>query len=239
MSTNKDDESIQLEGETVFFHHLSQDKEKLERYQKAVSEGKITDFDPTVLTKLRKLYYAFYSGLIYIYYEPTDFENIAHKLELLTYALEDKKFQIVHGSTDSTRDIQFARYGTKHLDYNSWIEVEEGQKTWVYDLFSLKRMEKGIYYQLEHPDVSKIIPGEAVINHPARAQENYTNFHDGFIEILFAEMPQMEKNVSHHPFKEILSPELMRFKADIHYDDLLLKVKEEFVTIKEEYMNKK
>lgn len=219
--------SIPLEDETVFFHNLSKNKDKLELYKKAVSEGKITDFDQTVLTRLRKLYYVFYSGLIYIYYEPTDFENIAHKLELLTHVLEDRKFQIVHGSTDSTRDISFALYGTKHLDYNSWIEVEEGQKTWVYDLFSLKRMEKNTYYQLEHPDISKIILGEAILNHPSRTQENYTRFHDGFIEILFSRMPEMEKNMDHHPFREILSPELMRFKADIHYDDLLLKVREE------------
>ena len=135
-------ESIQLDGETIFFHHLSQNKEKLELYKRAVLEGKITEFDPTTLTRLRKLYFAFYSGLIYLFYEPTTFDNIGNKLELLTYALEDKKFQIVHGDTDSTREIHFFLYGSKHLDYNSWIEVEEGQKIWVYDLFSLLRFEK-------------------------------------------------------------------------------------------------
>ena len=122
------DGSIQLKEETVFYHHLSQNKEKLELYKKAILEGKITEFDPTVLTRLRKLYYAFYSGLIYIYYIPTDFENIGSKLELLTYALEDKKFQIVHGNTDSTREIPFDQYDSKPLDDNSWIEVEEEQK---------------------------------------------------------------------------------------------------------------
>ena len=39
-------------------------------------------------------------------------------------------------------------------------------------------------------------------------------------------MPTIEKNMENHPFKEILIPELMRFKASIHYDDLLLKAKE-------------
>lgn len=234
MSMNKDvHSSIKLNGETVFFHHLSQDKNKLELFRKAVSEGKITDFDQTTLTRLRKLYYAFYSGLIYIYYEPTDLNNIGNKLELLTHTLEDKKFQIVHGDTDSTREIKFSLYETKELDYNSWVEVKEGQKTWVYDLFSLLRIEKDVYDQLEHPNIKSVIPKESILNHPGGDSENYTQFHGGFIEILFAQMPTMEKNMNHHPFKEILVPELMRFKADIHYDDLLLKNKEEIM------MNKK
>jgi len=220
-------ESIQLDGETVFFHHLSQNKEKLELYKRAVLEGKITEFDPTTLTRLRKLYFAFYSGLIYLFYEPTSFDNIGNKLELLTHALEDRKFQIVHGSTDSTREIHFFLYETPHLDYNSWIEVEEGQKIWVYDLFSLLRFEKDTYYQLEQPKVDRVIPKEVILNHPGREKQEYTKFHDGFIEILFAQMPTIEKNMDHHPFKEILIPELMRFKRGIHYDDLLLKMKEQ------------
>lgn len=219
--------SIKLNGETIFFHNLSQNQDKLQLYKKAVSEGKITNFDQTTLTRLRKLYYAFYSGLIYMYYEPTDFNNIGNKVELLTHVLEDKKFQIVHGDTDSTRDIKFFLYGTKHLDFNSWIEVEEGQKTWVYDLFSLLKIEKSVYYQLEHPSINKVIPGEAVLNHPGRDRENYTEFHDGFIEILFSQMPIMEKNMNRHPFKEILIPELMRFKNEINYDDLFLRINEE------------
>ena len=60
--------SIKLNGETVFYHSISQDKVKLELYNQAVAEGKITDFDQTVLTRLRKLYYGLYSGLIYMYY---------------------------------------------------------------------------------------------------------------------------------------------------------------------------
>lgn len=219
--------SVKLNKETAFFHNLSQDRDKLQLYKTAVLEGKISNFDQTTLTRLRKLFYAFYSGLIYMYYEPTDFNNIGNKVELLTHVLEDKKFQIVHGDVDSTRDINFFMYGLKHLDFNSWIEVEEGQKTWVYDLFSLLRIEKNVYYQLEHPSINKVIPGEVVLNHPGRDREDYTIFHDGFIEILFSQMPIMEKSMSKHPFKEILVPELMRFKNDINYEDLLLKTKEE------------
>ena len=110
--------SIKLNGESIFVHNLSQDKEKYLKFLNGLKSGKITNFDQTTLTRLRKLYYGFYSAIIYLYYEPTDFSNIGNKLELLTHALEDKKFQIVHGSVDSTRNIVFFMYGVKHLDYN-------------------------------------------------------------------------------------------------------------------------
>ena len=148
-------------------------------------------------------------------------------MELLTHALEDKKFQIVHGSVDSTRNIKFFMYGVQHLDYNSWIEVEEGTTTWVYDLFSLLKFEKSLYYELEHPTVSKIIPGDAVLNHPERDNEDFSTFHDGFVELLFKQMPMMEKNMDKHPFKDILAPELTRFKTDINYEDLKLRINAE------------
>lgn len=223
--------SIKLNGESVFAHNISQDKEKYLIYLKAVKDGKISDFDQTTLTRLRKLYYGFYSAIIYLYYEPTDFNNIANKLELLTHVLEDKKFNIVHGSVDSTRDIKFYMYGVQHLDFNSWIEVEEGTTTWVYDVFSLLKFEKNTYYELEHPTIRKIIPGDAILNHPGRDREDYSTFHDGFIEILFKQMPIMEKSMDTHPFRHILAPELTRFKKDINYDELKLRITEEERTI--------
>lgn len=219
--------TIELNGESVFVHNLSQDKEKYLKFLDGLKNGKITYFDQTTLTRLRKLYYGFYSAIIYLYYAPTDFDNIGNKVELLTHALEDKKFQIVHGSVDSTRNIKFFMYGVHHLDYNSWIEVEEGKTTWVYDLFSLLKFEKSLYYELEHPTVSKIIPGDAVLNHPGRDNEDFSTFHDGFVELLFKQMPMMEKNMDKHPFKDILAPELTRFKTDINYEDLKLRINEE------------
>lgn len=223
--------SIKLNGESVFVHNLSQNKEKYIIYLNALKEGKINDFDQTTLTRLRKLYYGFYSAIIYLYYIPTDFNNIGNKVELLTHVLEDKKFKIVHGSVDSTRDINFFMYGVKHLDFNSWIEVEEGTTTWVYDVFSLLKFEKDTYYELEHPTIQKIIPGDAILNHPGRDREDYKTFHSGFIEVLFEQMPTMEKSMDMHPFRHILAPELTRFKKDINYDELKLRITEEERTV--------
>lgn len=224
--------TIKLDGETVFYHYISQDKDKLDIYKKALSEGKITDFDQTTITRLRKLYYGLYSGLIYMYMEPTTFNNIANKVELLTHVFEDKKYNIVHGNVDSIKNIMFSMYGVEHLDFNSWVEVEEGNKTWVYDTFSMMKIEKEVYYKLENPEIKQVIPKKVIMEHPGRDRDDYTFYHDGFNYVLIGVFEQLEKNMDSHPFKHILAPELTRFKKEINFDDILLEWHKEEMEIK-------
>lgn len=214
--------SNKLNGETLFFHNLSLYNDKLEIYIKALSERKITNFDQTALTRLRKLYYGLYSGLIYMYYEPTNFNNIGNKAELLTHTMEDKEYQIVHGDTDSTRNIPFFMYGVEHLDFNSWLEVKEGQKVWVYDLFSMLKIEKETYYRLEHPEIKQIISKSTIMNHPGRERDDFKTYHNGFDYMLIGIIPEMEKNMPNHPFADILIPEITRFKKEIDFEKLVL-----------------
>lgn len=222
MDYNNLHNSIKLDGETVFHHYISQDKEKLDIYNQAISEGKITHFDQTTITRLRKLYYGLYSGLIYMYMEPTTFNNIGNKVELLTHVLEDKNYRLVHGNTESTQNIPFYMYGVEHLDFNSWLEVEEGNKTWIYDTFSLMKFEKEVYYKLENPKISKIVPKRAIMEHPGRDRDDYTIYHDGFNFALIGIFQKLDSTMSSHPFKQILAPELTRFKKEINFDDVLL-----------------
>ena len=100
----------------------------------------VKSFDQEIISELRKCYYGVFSGLIYIFSTDTTFSNIDNKVELLTWIFKDKNIKLVKGSTNSTRNILFYEYGQGHLDYNLWIEVEEGNKTWVYDLFSLLKI---------------------------------------------------------------------------------------------------
>lgn len=214
--------SIKLSGETVFHHNISQDKDKLDIYNKAIADGKIVEFDQTTLTRLRKLYYAYYSALIYIFYEPTTFHNIANKVELLTHTMEDKEYQIVHGDTDSTRSIPFFMYGVEHLDFNSWLEVKEGQKVWIYDLFSMLKIERETYYKLEHPEIKQIISKSTIMNHPGRERDDFKTYYNGFDYMLIGIIPEMEKNMPNHPFADILIPEITRFKKEIDFEKLVL-----------------
>ena len=217
--------SIKLDGETVFFHHLSQDNDKLEIYRRGIESGEITFFDQSLLSRLRKMYYGFYSAIIYIFGYSTSFENIGNKVELLVYALADKDYRIVHGITDSVREIPFFMYGAKHLDCNSWIEVDEGGKSYVYDLFSLMKFEKDIYYKLENPTKIKEYSKSQVMNNGNYAGDNFKKYSDGFNFILVKTIPFMEKGLSKHPFRSILEPEISRFKKEINYDDVELEYK--------------
>lgn len=225
----KDFGSIKLNGETVFYHNLAQNKDKLNIYKNAILAGKISFFDQVTITRLRKLYYGLLSGLIYIYYEPTDFSNIGNKVELLSFAMTDRKYKIVHGETDSTREILFFKYGVKHLDFNSWLEVEEGHKVWVYDLFSMLKIEKDVYYQLENPKIKNTYPKSIIINHPGYDETAFLCYKNGFDFMLVPIMDDINKNLSTHPFREILSPEVTRFKKKINFDDLVLSYESEYI----------
>ena len=167
-----------------------------------------------------------------MYMEPTDFNNIGNKVELLTHVFEDKDYNIFHGDIDSTRNIPFFKYGVKHLDFNSWIEVEEGNKTWVYDTFSLLRIAKDVYYKLENPKVKKVIPKRAIMEHPGRDRDDYTIYYDGFNYMLIGIFKDLENNMDSHPFKDILAPEITRFKKEINFDDILLEWHQEASEIK-------
>lgn len=220
---------IYLDKETIFHHHISQNKEKLEIYNNGIKNGKIRYFDEKARRRLSRLYYGMYSGLIYMYAFPTDFNNISNKMELLSHVLFDKKYTIVHGETDSTREIPFFMYAnTNHLDSASWVEVEEGNTTWVYDPFSLLQMERDTFYKLEHPEVKSKITSDYINSHPARQDDDYTFHHDGGDYMLLTIFPQLEEYLPHHPYSDILGPELDRYKKDIDYDSISLREEEIF-----------
>ena len=224
----KEPKSIFLDQETVFHHHLSENKEKIDIYNNGILTGKIRYFDETTRKRLSKLYYGMYSGLIYMYAFPTDFNNIGNKIELLTYALDNKNYKIIHGETDSTREIPFFMYANiNHLDSASWIEVDDGITTWVYDPFSLLQIEKGTFYKLEHPTVKREITKDLIESHPRREDDDYSFHHDGGDLVLLTVFPQLEKYLPHHPFRDILAPELDRYKKDIDYDSISLREEEE------------
>lgn len=223
MQEIKEEDKIILDNETIFHHHLSQNKDKLQLYNKAQQEGKITYFDPTTIRRLRALYYGMYTGLIYMYGYPTDFNSIGNKIELLTYVFEDRDYEIVHASTDSTREIPFFMYHCQqHLDSSSWVEVKEGNKTWVYDPFSLLRIEKSVFYELEHPTITSMVPKKVIVSHPARCLDEYKYHHDAMDFMLIKILPEMLKKASNSPFKELLESEITRYKKDINLDQVEL-----------------
>lgn len=222
-------------SETIFFQHLSKQKEKFELFKKGIEEGLITPFDPTVLTKLRKTYYSFYSGLLYLYVEPTNFETIGNKVEVLTHAFEKDDYRIVHADIDSTREIHFNEYNSKHLDFSSFIEIKRGHKTYVYDPFSLLCFEKNLFYQLEHPKIRRIISKETVQRNAAYQEDDFKTARDTWMLVGF--IPRMEKLIEKSPYKDFLEKELTRYKEEVSYEDVVLdwKVEENMIKNKKAF----
>lgn len=217
-------------SETIFFQHLSKKEEKLKLFQKGLEEKLITPFDPTILTRLRKTYYSFYSGLLYLYVEPTDFETIGNKIEILTHVLENDDYRIVHADTDSTREIHFNEYQEKHLDFSSFIEIKRGHKTYVYDPFSLLCFEKNLFYQLEHPEIRRSVPKEIIQRNAAYQEDDFQTPHDTWMLVEF--LPRMAKIIAKSPYKDFLEKELTRYKEEVSYEDVVLDWKIEERTVK-------
>lgn len=205
---------------SIFLQNLEKNETKLNLYNEGVKKNLIQPFDQEVLTKLRKLYYGCISGIIYIYGMPTDVGTIAEKMILLRYALDDKNFQIVHGNTYSTENISFHEYDSKHLDNNSWIEVKEGNKEWVYDPFSLLKIEKNLYYQIEEPEVFRTITKKTVESHPGRQDDNFHTFDEGGKDFLTFILPTIEENLENNPHKDFLKAEISRFKEEVDYEGI-------------------
>lgn len=205
---------------TTFYQHLVKDREKKELFEHNFQRGHIEEFPSSIMTRLRRSYFGYTTGLLYLYGEDTTFATIGNKVQLLCNALVNDDYKIVHGDTDSTRQINFNSYHQEHLDYNSWIEVKRGNKTFVYDLFSLLKYDKDLYYQLEHPEIRRIIPKSLIESHPSHEEDDFSRISGEFM--LVGYIPMMEKKLKSSPYQDILKPELTRLRQIAGYDDIVL-----------------
>lgn len=199
-----------VKGETTFISYI---KKKDDLYQKLIYGFKnnlVKSFDQEIISELRKCYYGIFSRLIYIFSTDTTFSNIDNKAELLIWIFKDKNIKLVKGSTNSTRNILFYEYGQGHLDYNLWIEVEEGNKTWVYDLFSLLKMEKDFYYKLEEPMIEKIYLKDVL-----DLNKDFSIFSNQYDNLLYEMIDKLKESLEDSPYKELLIPEIIRYKDNI------------------------
>lgn len=208
--------------ETTFYKHISKNPEKKLLFDKACEKGLIQEFDQATITNLRKLYFSCLSGLLYVYGHDTTFSTLGNKLLLLSHALENEDFELVHGETNSTREIMFFQYNQEHLDHNSWIEVKKGNKTWVYDPFSLLMFNKDVYYELENPKVGQRIPKKDIISHPSRKEDDFFQISDTWL--LPEYLQRLEKKSETSPYKDLLQTEITRLKAVSNYDNIKLDI---------------
>ena len=91
-----------------------------------------------------------------------------------------------------------------------WIEVEEGNKTWVYDLFSLLKMEKDFYYELEQPKIEKIYLKDVL-----DLNKDFSSFSNQYDNILYEMIDKLKESLEDSPYKELLIPEIIRYEDNI------------------------
>lgn len=210
---------------TIFYRNLKNNPEKLKIYEKAYKQGLIQPFDQELLTKLREIYFSCISGVLYLYCEPTSFETIANKMLILSHAFDNEDYELVHGPTDSTRDIHFFLYKAPHLDFNSWIEIKKGNRTWVYDTFSMLKIDKEVFYKLENPTIERRIKSEQIKAHPSRIEDDFNHISDEWLLVSY--IPRYEEECKNNPHKNIIKPEIARFKERVGYDDIVKQYKQE------------
>lgn len=210
--------------ETIFYKNLEKHKDRLELYKKGIEERNIKEFDLEILSKLKKTNYGGIPGNIYIYAFPTNFETIGNKVEILAWIFRDIDFKIVHAKTNSTEEIMFYEYKSKHLDCNSWIEIQDGTKEVVIDPFSNLMIEKELYYKLENPVIIQTYTSEDVKNHPARGDDDFSSEYGSYDSLLII-MEFLEKTIQDSPYKEYLEKEVDKLKSKIDFD----KMKQDFL----------
>lgn len=206
--------------QNLFYFNLEENSNKLYFFEKSLQEGLISDFDDYTLKNLRKIYYSFYSAILYLYGEPTNFYTIITKVEILALAFQNKNYRVVYGYTNSTRQINFLKYSNNYLDYNSWIEVEIDGKEYVYDLFSMMRFEKDVFYKIENPDIFKSLSKKRIELQMSKYVSDYLRPRDIWMLVDF--IPEFEKKIENLSNKDILLLELERYKKEIDYEKVVL-----------------
>ncbi len=203
--------------ETIFYQHLKKYSDRLDLYNNGIKDGKIKEFDLELLSKLKNINYGGMPSNIYIYAFPTNFETIGNKVEILSWVY--KNYKIVHGFTNSTNEIAFNKYNSKHLDYNSWIEVNYGSNDYVIDLFSMLIIEKKLYYEIENPKIIKVVTSDQVNSHPAREDNEFSEAFvspDSFIMVI----DTLDYLTKISPYKEYLEKEIAKFKSKIDFEQI-------------------
>ena len=226
---------------SIYFDAVKEDKEKLKLLNDGIKNGLVSQFDDSLIIKLRNLYLGVFPGSVFIYMKKSLSYSDYDKIRLLTVALEDEDFKLVHGKIDSIRNTEEVKYAEKFIkntifddasfNYNYWFEVSKGGRTWIYDLFSLLKFDKELYYKIENPAIDKVYTKNVIekkfydkdedpkINRSINIEDSNN---DIFLTIL---IPSLEEKMRDSEYYEYLKAELTRIKKELNYEQVCINVK--------------
>lgn len=212
--------------EEYFCQLISESPELADVFKKAVEEFAIQNFDSTIMSRLRRVYYSSISGILYLLGEPNIPSTHGNKMELLAFVLDDEDYEIVHGQTRSSRSSEMVD--------TSWIEVRKDRKVWIYDVTSMLKFEKSFFDKLESPKETNRVSRQEIISHPAYQD---TSFKFEYIPMIIAWfISRYETNEINPHYKE-LQAEIKRYKKDINYSKAIREYHEEMLDIRKFHEN--
>lgn len=224
-------------AETIFMQELKKDHKRYQEFLKASKLYLVTEFDEEIKSRLRTIYWGgFFQALIYMYYNPTDFETIGNKVELLSAAFTGEEYNIVHASTRSTRETHYFEYNHQHLDYNSYLEIKKGTNTWIYDLYSMLKWDKKVYEKIEEPrshlnDLNDISLLDISTSYKIEQVKKIAGENDYSLHCIEIYVKTMEKIVElleeNHPYRDQILKEIELQKILTNFDELKRRVQYE------------
>lgn len=237
----------------LFIKYLKIDSDKYQKFLKYQKSGLIQPFDQQVLINLRKTYFSGFSGIIFLYGFPNIHNFFYEKLKIISYVLRNYEYDVVNGDidfikkmvkTNTTINTNTFRIVQSDEDFkidinednrmvksNSWLEVKIGSKIWVYDLLTMLRFEKNVYYELVNPEVHNRNPNNGIFDNDfSKIEKNY---------VLLEYMSLLEKWLDYNHYKEFVEAELSRFKAEMDYDKFVFKYYESLDKLYNHYYNKR
>lgn len=185
-------------------------------FKEGVEDDAIQTFDPSLLSKLRRLYYSSISAILYILGEPNIPSTFSNKIQLLVAGLSDQDYTIVHGRTRTSMNSE--------MQDVSWVEVVKNNKVWVYDVISMLKFEKEYFKFLESPIETKRVPKDVIEAHPAHLDNNFKFEYIPMIIVWF--LSRYEDN-HENPYYRPLRAEIKKYKKDINYDKAIKDYHEE------------
>jgi hypothetical protein len=211
--------------DSLFYKNLCNNSLKLKLFKEGLRNGLIQEFDQGMITKLRKLFYGNISCSLYLYGFPTTNDTIGNKAFIITQVFNNYNYYVVCGDVCSTREIDFTNYNQGALNYNTWIEVNISNKIWVYDIISMLKIEKDLYYKLEEPVIDKKTSKDVIINSLGN-EDNFYNTNDYFVSLVI--VPVIEEYLKYNPYRAIAKQELITYKRFIDYESVRLECISDF-----------
>ena len=193
-------------------------------------KGLVKAYGPELLLKLRNVYYGGLPASVLLYIGNLCGGYCYDRALLITLGFdEEDEFQLVDANINSVLLNPFYIERHRESSNKNWANhcfaerVEDGI-TWVYDTTKRFKIEKGLYYKLENPQVTEVNDKQTVMNYIEYQEIKSADIERDKYLLPFV-IPYIEETIEHQEFdREIAKYELETFKGVVHYDDIFQEI---------------